>query len=168
MLGLATVGLGLAQGFAFGTGYGAGVRFGYEDVYPYLKSNMSDIAKILNIPFASSGFKLASGVTAQQGMGLQDPSVTKNIQGGLGAPESTTPTVDHAGRKSVMIGNREYPIYPARNFSDKTPEEIGMPANIVAPSSLGWRKFFYDETLGRVINGVKVRGRWRDMGAAPL
>lgn len=30
--------LSLLNGAGFGTGYGAGVRFGYEDVYPSLKS----------------------------------------------------------------------------------------------------------------------------------
>lgn len=69
---MGVAGLGLLQGFAFGTGYGAGVRFGYEDVYPYLKNNMGAISQMLDIPFASSGFKLASGVTAHQGQGMMD------------------------------------------------------------------------------------------------
>lgn len=61
----------LAQGFSFGTGYGSGVRFGFEDVYPFLKQNLGEIGKILGLPFAGSGFKSASGVN--QPMGFNTP-----------------------------------------------------------------------------------------------
>ena len=86
---------GLASGFAFGTGYGAGVRFGYEDVYPYLKKNMGGIATMLNTPYVSSGFKLASGVTERQGMGLQDAETSIGGDLGLQTPESMTPQTNN-------------------------------------------------------------------------
>lgn len=59
---------GLAQGFAFGTGYGSGVRFGFEDVYPFFKSNAREMMEWLGLsgtsknPFTQSGFKQASGL----------------------------------------------------------------------------------------------------------
>lgn len=62
----------LAQGFSFGTGYGSGVRFGFEDVYPFLKNNLAEVAKMFDIPFAGSGFKQASGITSQP-MGFNTP-----------------------------------------------------------------------------------------------
>lgn len=92
MASLAMIGAGLPSGFLFGTGYGAGVRFGYEDVYPYLKGNMSQIANLLQIPFASSGFKLASGVTEAQGsgVGMLTPPSTQGGGMGLQAPSTAT------------------------------------------------------------------------------
>lgn len=96
---LASLGIGLGSGFAFGTGYGAGVRFGYEDVYPYLKANMSAIANMLQIPFASSGFKLASGVTERQGQ-LQAAEMKTAVPSmGLTTPDYTTPSMGPAGQK---------------------------------------------------------------------
>lgn len=115
MLGLSML-TGLGSGFAFGSGYGAGVRFGYEDVYPYLKGNMSQIANMLKIPFASSGFKLASGVTAQQGLGLKD---AEGSTGGMGltTPEATVPQVSPSGDikvapygKSVRFGGVDWAV----------------------------------------------------------
>lgn len=100
---LASVGVGLPSGFLFGTGYGAGVRFGYEDVYPYLKGNMSQIANLLKIPFASSGFKLASGVTERQGMGLQDAeAIIGGTSQGLATPDNQ-PEQSASGRVQAVI-----------------------------------------------------------------
>ena len=109
---LATIGAGLPSGFLFGTGYGAGVRFGYEDVYPYLKGNMSQIANLLNIPFASSGFKLASGVTEKQGMGLHGVD-TIGKQDQFSVPELSTPAQSPSGqpmkqRIDVPYGSYEH------------------------------------------------------------
>ena len=57
----------LARGFAFGTGYGSGVRFGFEDVYPFFKGNAGQIIKafglgdpVIGQP-SKSGFKQATG-----------------------------------------------------------------------------------------------------------
>jgi len=83
---LMQIGAGLPSGFLFGTGYGAGVRFGYEEVYPYLKGNMSQITNMLNIPYASSGFKLASGVTEAQGKLSKVPPNQNSPVGNLQAP----------------------------------------------------------------------------------
>ena len=54
--------MNLVQGFAFGTGYGSGVRFGYEDVYPKLKGLMSTGGELGKIPFFGSGFRMSSGL----------------------------------------------------------------------------------------------------------
>lgn len=93
---------GFGSGFAFGTGYGAGVRFGYEDVYPYLKGNMSKIADMLQIPYASSGFKLASGVTEHQGLGLSD---AEGSTGGMGLqnPEQLNTEITPSGKQVIPV-----------------------------------------------------------------
>jgi hypothetical protein len=58
----------LARGFAFGTGYGSGVRFGFEDVYPFFKGNAQKVMGMFgfNDPVigqpSQSGFKQASGL----------------------------------------------------------------------------------------------------------
>lgn len=53
---------GLIQGFGFGTGYGAGVRFGFEDVYPYFRGQAGDILKFLGVnTYARSGYKSGAG-----------------------------------------------------------------------------------------------------------
>lgn len=111
---LAPMAMGLGSGFAFGTGYGAGVRFGYEDVYPYLKGNMSAIANMLQIPFASSGFKLASGVTERQGQGLQAADMVGNGLG-LKTPEESMPKLNQTtGETSSQMIDR---IRNSANFS---------------------------------------------------
>ena len=72
LTGIGKVLTGLAQGFAFGTGYGSGVRFGFEDVYPYFKGHAESVIKHLFPPntFTQSGFKQASGITKNQGFGF--------------------------------------------------------------------------------------------------
>lgn len=84
VFGLVTLGqilLNLAQGFAFGTGYGSGVRFGFEDVYPFFKNNAQGVMQFLGLSdpedneppnpmqntYTQSGFKQASGITRQEG-----------------------------------------------------------------------------------------------------
>lgn len=55
--------LKFGEGFAFGTGYGSGVRFGYNDVYSFFKGAGNQImgAMGLNDPrgFSDSGIKVA-------------------------------------------------------------------------------------------------------------
>lgn len=91
------------QGFLFGTGYGAGVRFGYEDVYPYLKKNASGIINMLNTPFASSGFKLASGVTEHQGLGLQDAEASIGGAVNLQPAEDTAINLNPDGSQQAPV-----------------------------------------------------------------
>ena len=54
--------MNLAQGFAFGTGYGSGVRFGYEDVYPKLREIFGSGGSLGKIPFFGSGFRQSAGL----------------------------------------------------------------------------------------------------------
>lgn len=126
---------GLGSGFAFGTGYGAGVRFGYEDVYPYLKGNMSQIATMLQIPFASSGFKLASGVTARQGMGLQDAeAITGERTQGLGLedPALGTPEVSAGGRRILKnVLGKDWSIHP--EWANKAINPFNGPTHYAIP-----------------------------------
>lgn len=56
-----------AQGFGFGTGYGAGVRFGYTDVYPALREG------IARIPYFGTGFDSAMQSKAPKPQPLKLP-----------------------------------------------------------------------------------------------
>lgn len=67
----------LLKGFMFGTGYGAGVRFGFQDVYPFFQGQAQSVMQFLGLTapndptqMAKSGFKTSSGLMNQP-MGLK-------------------------------------------------------------------------------------------------
>lgn len=83
---------GLMQGFGFGAGYGSGVRFGYQDLYPTLKSLIG----------GTHGSFFGSGLKGGLGLDITDA---------FGAPASNkTPapvTVDTSGL-GLVVGSDEY------------------------------------------------------------
>lgn len=147
---------GLGSGFAFGTGYGAGVRFGYEDVYPYMKGNLNSIATMLKIPYASSGFKLASGVTAHQGQGLHDAEAITGEQRqafGLETPELGTPEVTAAGRHVLKnVHGKDWAIHP--EWADKAINPFNGPSHYAVPDGDGYE--LWEKRAGRYHLAGKV------------
>ena len=66
---------GLLQGFGFGTGYGSGVRFGYEDLYPLLKTQGQRLLELLGLnSFATSGFNAPAQLGGHSTTGLLKPN----------------------------------------------------------------------------------------------
>lgn len=113
VLGLANLPLAGLSGFLFGSGYGAGVRFGYEDLYPTLRGKPENVDKVLKTPYQSSGFKLAADIpTNVHGIGdLVSPDAKTPVAPttGTGIPNVDRDTVHQMpeGTK-IRIGNVYY------------------------------------------------------------
>ena len=67
---LGALGTSLLQGAGFGIGYGAGIRVGYQDVYPAFKGNIEQLINLLSGAKASGNYASHDGFKA--GAGLND------------------------------------------------------------------------------------------------
>lgn len=85
---------GLMQGFGFGAGYGSGVRFGYQDLYPAIKSLVS----------GTHGSFFGSGLLGGLGLDLPEVMADKSSPAGL---KPTPLKVDTSGL-GFEVGSAEY------------------------------------------------------------